>query len=72
MIIVILMKVAIATTVMTEFVIVQRQRFLTKSKRIMFDIETKRHTPSIQPSVPSSDHEQPCESVLHSLCMKSS
>jgi hypothetical protein len=55
MVTVILMKVAIATAVMIEFGINQRQRFLSKTKRIMFDIETEKYTSSISPSVPSSD-----------------
>jgi hypothetical protein len=42
-----LMKVAIATTVMTEFGVNERQRFLTKSNKIMFDIQRKRPTHSI-------------------------
>jgi len=41
------MKVAIATAMMIELGISQRQRFLAKNKRIMVDIQTKRYTFSI-------------------------
>jgi hypothetical protein len=47
MAIVMLMKVAIAITLMTEFGVNEKQRFLTKSNKIMFDIQRKRHTHSI-------------------------
>jgi len=41
------MKVVIATAMMIEFGINQRQRLLAKTKRIMVDIERKRYTSSI-------------------------
>jgi hypothetical protein len=47
MVIVMIMKAVIATARMIEFGVDERQRFLTKRNKIMFDIRRKRHTQSI-------------------------
>jgi len=47
MVIVIHMNIAIPTAVIIEFGIDQKQRFLTKINKIMFDIQQKRHTHAI-------------------------
>ncbi len=46
MVIVILINIQIAKAVRASLDIDQKQRFLAKSNIIVFDIETKEHTPS--------------------------
>jgi hypothetical protein len=53
-------NIQIATPVMIDFGIDQKQRFLTKSNRIMFGIKRRRHTESEHASLSSSDYQYFC------------